>query len=274
MKAQEADTLGAQIGTLIQDGWAEQAYALLAPVLAQRTPFRLLDRIGRTVGAVPLAGLNPFLDRIAAEPAEGSWVIIGSALGQQLDCDPESALSRCRGFVVAADVWYGADILAERVPGPALVASFDAALAQLGPWRGEANRWVRRTVGVAVHFWAKRSRGAAEFSAQAEALLRWLDPLFEEQETDAVKGVGWGFKTLGKHYPGLVSDWLVQQVVERRRRPRALMIRKAITYLPIDRQSLSMDRQSLSMDRQSLSTDKQSLSAPLRKESSKPENTN
>lgn len=30
---------------------------------------------------------------------------------------------------------------------------------------------------------------------------------------DAVKGMGWGLKTLGRHYPDLVADWLGQQFV-------------------------------------------------------------
>jgi hypothetical protein len=58
-----------------------------------------------------------------------------------------------------------------------------------------------------------------------------LEPLFEEWDMDAVKGVGWGLKTLGKQYPDLVADWLAQQVVPNRRRHRALMLRKALTYL-------------------------------------------
>jgi hypothetical protein len=112
-----------------------------------------------------------------------------------------------------------------------LVSDFDAALALLAPWCGDENRWVRRTVGVAVHFWAKRSRGAPELSAQAEALLAFLEPMFEEWQMDAVKGVGWGLKTLGRHYPELMTDWLEEQVVRQQRRHRALMLRKAATYL-------------------------------------------
>jgi hypothetical protein len=99
----------------------------------------------------------------------------------------------------------------------------------LAPWREDANRWVRRTVGVAVHFWAKRSRG--EHAAEAKGLLTFLEPMFEEWNMDAVKGVGWGLKTLGRHYPDLVADWLAQQLVHRQRRHRALMLRKALTYL-------------------------------------------
>ena len=252
MKAKEARELGERIAALVQAGQIAQAYALLAPVLAKRTPFRLLDRIGEVVGAGPLEAarpelalspspllrmnsvegrsrrVNPFLDRIAADKTEGGWVVIASALGGQLDRDPEGAFARCREYIIAADVWYTTDILGERVPGPALVADFQPALDLLAPWREDANRWARRTVGVAVHFWAKRSRGAAEHTAQAEALLAFLEPMFEEWEMDAVKGVGWGLKTLGRHYPDLMADWLAQQVG---RRHRALMLRKALTYL-------------------------------------------
>ncbi|TEU16107.1 MAG: hypothetical protein E3J21_11450 [Anaerolineales bacterium] len=239
MKTKEARELGKRIAALVQAGQIAQAYALLAPVLAERTPFRLLDRIGEEVGAGPLEEAcpeydrraNAFLDRIATDKTEGGWVVIASALGAQLERDPEGAFARCREYTIAADVWYATDILGERVPGPALVANFQPALDLLAFWREDANRWVRRTVGVAVHFWAKRSRGAAEHTAQAEVLLAFLEPMFEEWDMDAVKGVGWGLKTLGKHYPDLVADWVAQQVVQRQRRHRAIMLRKALTYL-------------------------------------------
>jgi hypothetical protein len=158
-------------------------------------------------------------------------VVIGSALGQQLDRDLEGALARCRAFVIAGQVWYATDILGERVPGPALVADLEPTLELIAPWREDEDRWVRRGVGVAVHFWAKRSHGAPELSRQAGALLDFLEPMFEEWELDAAKGVGWGLKTLGRHYPDLVASWLEQQVVGHQRRHRALVLRKATTYL-------------------------------------------
>jgi len=148
-----------------------------------------------------------------------------------MERDMAGAFDRCRSYIVAADVWYGADILGERVPGPALAADFEQAVMQLAPWRKDQDAWVRRAVGVSVHFWAKRSRGAEELRPRAQALLDFLEPTFEEWEMDAVKGAGWGLKTLGKHYPDLVADWLAEQVVERQRRHRALILRKALTYL-------------------------------------------
>ena len=229
MKAQEATRLGEEISVLVEAGHVRQAYSLLAPVLAQRTPFPILGRIGVAIGTGPLERVNDFLRHIAVARTEGGWVIIGSALGQQLGRDAAGAFARARSFIVAADVWYAPDVLGERVPGPALVADFEPSLALLSPWREDASRWVRRAVGVTVHYWAKRSRGAAEHTAQAETLLTFLEPMFEEWDLDAVKGVGWGLKTLGRYYPDLMTNWLTQQVA--RRRHRALMLRKALTYL-------------------------------------------
>jgi hypothetical protein len=228
MKAQEARTLGERIAARVRAGEIVQAYDLLLPVLTERTPFDKLGCIGEIVGAGPLDPVNDFLDLIATDETEGGWVVIGAALGAQLERDLEGAFARCHDFIVTGDVWYAADIIGERVPGQALVDIFQPALGLLAPWREDTNSWVRRAVGVAIHFWAKRSRGATEQAPQAQALLAFLEPMFEEWDMSAVKGVGWGLKTLGKYYPDLVADWLPGQVT---RRHRALMMRKALTYL-------------------------------------------
>jgi hypothetical protein len=253
MNTKGARALGRRIAARVQAGEMEQAYALLAPVLAERTPFPKLGLIGEAVGAgllefahperpnsvglgrracpEPSRRTNTFLDRIAAEKTEGGWVVIGKTLEQQLDRDLAGAIDRCRAYIIAGDVWYCTDILAERVPGPSLVADFWPALEHLRPWREDESAWVRRAVGVSVHFWAKRSRGARQLLPQAEALLSLLTPLFEEWEMDAVKGVGWGLKTLGRHYPDLLADWLAGEIIPAERRHCALMLRKALTYL-------------------------------------------
>lgn len=229
--AASAAALGRRLSALVQEGRAETARGLLAPVLGQRTPFRLLDRIGAAIGDGPSPATNSFLERIAAGRTEGGWVIVGSALGRQLARDSAGALEHCRTYIVAADVWYGADILGERVPGPALRTDFERALELLGPWRADANRWVRRAVGVAVHYWAKRSLGKRDATPQAHRLLTFLEPMFEEWDMDAVKGVGWGLKTLGRHYPDSLVGWLPAQLA---RRHRALILSKALTYLSAD----------------------------------------
>ena len=232
MKAKVADEFAERISSAIGSRQVSQAYSLLEPILAERIAFRILDRIGGRIGKNSLDVLNPFLDLISEAGAMGGWVIIGSALRIHLNQDLGKSFERCRTMIIHADTWYGADILGERVPGPALVTRFKPALKALAPWRQDPNRWVRRSVGVSVHFWAKRSRGSVDLIPSAEALLTFLEPMFEEWDIDAVKGIGWGLKTLGKYYPDLLTNWLNVQVLQRQRRHRRPMVTKALTYLP------------------------------------------
>jgi 3-methyladenine DNA glycosylase AlkD len=232
MKAQEAHTLGQSIATLLQEDQPNQAFALLDPILAERTPFAMLRRIGAQIGQNSLEHVDAFLARIAATKTEGGWPVTSGVLAVQLEQDLEASLERCRSFIREAAVWYAADTLGEWVVGQALVDHFRRTLDLLVPWREDTNVWVRRAVGTSIHTWAKRSRGSEEFTQEAETLLCFLEPLFEEQETAAVKGIGWGLKTLGKHYPNLLSPWLEKQVVHAQCPHRALMVRKATTYLP------------------------------------------
>ncbi len=167
MNSHDAEALGRQLAELIESNRIEAAYTLLAPVLSRPTPFTTLDRIGKTISAGSLSAVNAFLDHIAAHKTLGGWPVIATALRGQLERDLSGAFERCQDYVIAADVWYGADILGERVPGPALVAHFQPTLKILASWREHPNAWVRRTIGVGVHVWAKRSRGAPELEREA-----------------------------------------------------------------------------------------------------------
>jgi 3-methyladenine DNA glycosylase AlkD len=139
-------------------------------------------------------------------------------------------LERCRAFIAAADLWYAADTLAERVPGAALVADFDRTLRILEKWRADPSRWVRKSAGVAIHLWTKRSRGEERHLPKVRKLLAFLAPMFGERNIDAAKGIGWALKTLGRNYPDELTPWLVRQV-GRESHYRALMLRKATAHL-------------------------------------------
>jgi hypothetical protein len=76
MKAQEASELGLNVAALVRRGQMDKAYALLSPVLAARTTFRLLEKIGEPIGDAPPYRLNSFLNRVAEERTEGGWVVI------------------------------------------------------------------------------------------------------------------------------------------------------------------------------------------------------
>ena len=66
MNAKESDELGARVAAIVEDGRPGEAYALLDPVLSERTPFRYLDRIGRAVGVVSIPKVTALLEWIAA----------------------------------------------------------------------------------------------------------------------------------------------------------------------------------------------------------------
>ena len=232
MNSAQADRLSGDIALALSNGQVESAYVLLVPVLAERTPFHFLDRIALGFGgSIGLSQLDPYLERIAAEQTEGGWVVIASALQVHYPNDPARVFQLSRGYIISGDVWYAADIIAERVPGPALVSDFERALNLLEPWRSDSHRWVRRSLGVAAHFWAKRARGAPELAQQADSLLKFLTPLFSEWEMDATKGVAWGLKSIGRQYPDLVAAWLLNEVLPSKPRYRAHMLRKACLYL-------------------------------------------
>ena len=230
MRTSEAREIGTQVATLVHKGYPHEAYNLLAPRLAERTKFPMLERIGEPIGAGPIDSTNTFLELAAQGKTEGGWVVIGAALREQLGRDMPGAFERARGAIRAAQVWYASDIIGERVPGQALVDCFDTAQEQLNPWRKDTSSWVRRSVGVGVHMWAKRSRGAAELEPRAVTLMDFLEPMIPDWDMDAAKGTGWGLKTLGKYYPELLTDWLVENL-PKQTSTRVLVRRKAVTFL-------------------------------------------
>jgi 3-methyladenine DNA glycosylase AlkD len=233
MKLKEAEIIGKSLIPLLKSGELRLAYEKLAPILAEKVPFPVLERLGQSIGIHEIHFVNPFLSQIASQRTMGGWVIIGGALREQLDRDFSGAFERAKKFIRTADIWYGTDILGERVPGPGLVSHFEEAISLLEGWRKDNNRWVRRAVGVACHFWSKRSKGDIKLVTEAEKILELLEPLFCEWDMDAVKGIGWGIKTLGKYYPDLVVHWLPRQLVLKH---RAILYRKAVTYLNEEQQ--------------------------------------
>ena len=237
MYARQARQLGQLLATHIEQGRQEEACGLLLPILSGPMAFRLLDQIAAPVGRLSSQNAKSFLDWIGSTHTEGGWVVIGSALREWIPLNMAGSFERTRQFIILADVWHATDSFGERVLGPAMLYDLPLALELLDHWRQDANRWVRRATGVAVHFWAKRNRGAPDSAPQAQVLLAFLEPLFEERNWDALKGVGWGLKTLGRYYPDLVRDWLIQQIGQQKCQYRPLVLRKATTYLPgADRQ--------------------------------------
>lgn len=233
MQRAEMRQLAARCRNELAAGEVRRPLERMQPLIAARTPFPLLDLAGRVIGEAArtnLAGFTALLDGAAATDEIGAWPFVGSALAAaHLESDLARAFVEARRYIVRADVWHATDAIGERVLGEGLRVDFDTALSLLKDWRDENNPWLRRAVGVAVHRYAKRECDRPD---EAARLLGLLAPLLEDRDTAAIKGVGWGLKTIGRFYPDVLVPWLRDQVAVKK--PRKLMVRKGVTYLPDD----------------------------------------
>ncbi len=225
----QAREFSSQLVSEVTSRPASEAYSRLAAVLAERTPFRLLDLIGEGLSDCPENKLDPFLKEIAAHASIGGWTVIASVLRQRLPREMPRVLDLTRGFIIQADAWFACDCFGERVLGQALVNEFEKALTAFSSWQIDQNHWVRRSVGVAGHLWAKRARGALVLTPKAIKLLQFYEPMLSEQQIDAAKGVGWALKTLGRFYPEVLFKFLD---ANRGRKISSVILRKAQNFLP------------------------------------------
>jgi 3-methyladenine DNA glycosylase AlkD len=226
---QDADDHASKAQALIWLGNSEEACLALGPVATGRTKFPILDRIGARLGQSDLSDADLFkaLDRMITNGSVGYYVIAGSALKHRLRSDRTACLNKAAEYVITGNRWDRCDCLGERVWGSALVEDFPKTYAYLTNMIDHRNRWIRRAVGVAVHYFAKRKPDSV---TEMRRLLTMLAPAFGERDRDAVKGIGWGLKTIGKYQSELLKAFL--RVQTRRAHPTKLMLRKATTYLP------------------------------------------
>jgi len=229
MTRQEARGLAEKCLELLVADRDEAALEAFDPLLSTKTPFPTLDLVGKILGEwgrEEPQKLLAFFDRLVETKAMGAFVIAGQGLIAINDVDLELSFAKAREYIIRGDVWYVVDIIGERPLGHGLLLHFDGAVGLLEGFTRDANPWVRRSVGVAVHFFAKRVR---DDPARIERLLALLAPLIEERDTSALKGIGWGLKTIGRYYPDLLVSFLHRELATKR--PRKLLLRKATTYL-------------------------------------------
>jgi 3-methyladenine DNA glycosylase AlkD len=225
----DADAVASKAEALIREGELEKACGILDPLAFGRTKFPILDRVGMRLGQTGLgnAAFLEALDRMISRGSVGYYVILGSALAQRLGSDMGTCLEKTAEYIVIGENWAKCDSIAERVWGEALVCNFPRAYKYLARMRDHDNRWIRRAIGVAVHYFTKRRPTA---TAELRMLLVLLAPGLGEREYDAIKGIGWGLKTIGKYQPKLLTKFLENHV--KRAHPTKLMLKKVTTYLP------------------------------------------
>jgi len=214
---------------LILSGDSEGALHVLKPVLDVKCPFAKLDTLGRQISKVGTKTDMPkffeTFDRIIDYNAMGGFVIVGQSLIHFLPDAFDKVMEKSREYIIKGDVWYVCDIIGERSLGHALVNHFDTTVPWLKKFLDDDNKWVRRSVGVSIHFFSKRIVDQPE---KTKVLLKLIEPYLEEKQIDFVKGIGWGLKTIGKHYPDILVDFLKPHM---KKNISTLLVRKAVTYL-------------------------------------------
>lgn len=207
------------------------AVSKLSVILKSKVPFSKLDKIGVSIGKALIKDyqkISKFVDQLVKTDAMGSYVIASSALRPQIKKNLDAMLTQTKEIIIKGDVWHVCDNVSERTLGPALVQDFDKTLPHLHSFLSDNNLWIKRSAGVAIHFFNKRVRDRKDLSLK---LLLAVEPYIEMKQKDVVKGIGWGIKTTGKYHPQITTDFLVKQLKADKKLSK-LLIRKALTYLP------------------------------------------
>jgi 3-methyladenine DNA glycosylase AlkD len=233
---QTLQQLTEEFATHVQKNQFQTAAEVLKPILNTKCPFSKLDLLGKLIGSKAKEQPERFLqafDRIIDSQAMGGFVVVGESLVSLLETDFEATMHKSREYIIKGATWYVCDIIGERSIGKAVVKHFERTLPYLKAFLEDDNKWVKRSAGVAIHFFAKR---VPDDPKKARRLLDVLAPHIEERQVDVVKGIGWGIKTIGKVYPDVAVPFLIEQLRAKKKFSR-LMMRKALKYLPADKKA-------------------------------------
>ncbi len=236
LSPQSLQRIAEEFTSFAQKNQAQTAADTLKPLLNTKCAFSKLDKLGNLIGTKAKNNPDPFLkafDCIIESQAMGGFVVVGEALATLLDTDFDAVMQKSREYIIKGATWYVCDIIGERSIGKAVVGHFELTLPYLSVFLEDKNKWVKRSAGVAVHFFAKRVRDNPE---KAKMLLDVLALHIEERQVDVVKGIGWGIKTMGRVYPEVVVPFLIEQL-KAKKKLSALMMRKALKYLPPEKKT-------------------------------------
>jgi 3-methyladenine DNA glycosylase AlkD len=232
MTKNEALTIANNCIHYIENGKIDRVWNELLPVLNEKTSFQQLDIIGGEIGKRAVSCKDKymaFFDLLSDRKLMGGYVVIAQALTALLQEDCRCCFERAKTYMIAGDEWYVCDTFGERVLGYAMIDHYDKTQSLFQEFVSDDNHWVRRSVGVAAHFFAKRCRGDKRDDKKATEILALLTPQLCERDIRILKGIGWGLKALGRYYPDLLIPYIKTQISSKR--ISAVIIRKCVTYL-------------------------------------------
>ena len=170
-------------------------------ILEYKIKFPLLEYFTQELASIiPSKSHLEFLDWVVDEDYIGSYVITGKLLQLKLNANMEEVFSHAAKHMIKGDKWYSCDIISERVYGEGLLFDFEQAFFILTAFTKHESPWVRRAIGVAIHYATKRKVGREKASRLLDLTLSQI----KDKHIEVKKGFGWGLKTLTKFHPEMV----------------------------------------------------------------------
>ncbi len=170
-------------------------------ILSFKIKFPLLEHFAvEVMELIPVGEHSKFLQWIVDKDYIGSYVIAGKFLQIKLSDNMLASFEDTVRYFIQGDKWYCCDIMSERVFGEALLLDFERAFLLLTDFTKHDNPWVRRGIGVSIHYAVKRKISPKK----AQRLLDLTLSQLHDKHIEAKKGFGWGLKTLTKFHPMMV----------------------------------------------------------------------
>lgn len=165
---------------------------------AHKTPFPVLESVAVVLHSeLSEIDLMELIGYSVKENRMGSYVVAGKSLQLLLKGNLKLYMQRAVDFMIYGNEWYVCDIIAERVFGHGLLIEFQKTFNILKSYVSHENMWIRRAIGIAVHYAVKNKLGLPE----VEKLFYLLAEQAEEKNIHIKKGCGWGIESIGKYHP-------------------------------------------------------------------------
>lgn len=176
-------------------------------LLTKKVRFPLLEYAAAELEkGIPLNKQIPLIDKIIDMGEIGGNVIAGIILQQRLEACFQEAIEKAVAYIIKGDQWYVCDIIGERVMGYALLTMPEHAIPKLPQLAKHNDKWIVRSVGVAIHYAVKKGLKKQYVQQMFELLLS----LTNTTDFHTKKGVGWAVKTIAKFHPEIIEKYRIQ----------------------------------------------------------------
>ncbi len=180
---------------------------LESDILAHRVKFPLLEYVGQELyQLLPHEQQLALTDKIVQHDYEGGYVLVGIILQQRLELNLAESFSKAVDYFIIGDKWYVCDIISERVFGVALLTHFDDSYEHLAAYTSHPNDWVKRSVGIAIHYATKKGLDQKKVALLFDLTRQQLT----NKTLHVKKGFGWALKTIAKFHPDIVTPFQQQ----------------------------------------------------------------